>query len=110
MGVIKKQDRISPAAANSTERSIKATLGFINVGIKTAAGKSVRIDSIRLMDGNEVHQQIFNGLNMLRVGDEKLAQNESDSEKIKRLESFIKLLDISFNPSRTSEDNKIALF
>lgn len=109
MAVVKRNTAAAPAA-NTAERSIKATLGFINVGIKTAAGKSVRIDSIRLMEGNEVHQQIFNGLAMQRTGDDKLAEAESDAEKIKRLENFISILEISFNPSRTSEDNKIALF
>lgn len=103
----------TPAANTSTaaaDRSIKPTLGFINVGIKTEKGKSVRIDSIRLMDGNEVHMQIFAGLNATRAGDEKLGEVESDAMKIKRLESFINVLEISFNPSRTTEDNKIALF
>lgn len=109
MAVVKRNAASTPAA-NTAERSIKATLGFLNVGIKTAAGKSVRIDSIRLLEGNEVHTQIFNGLNLQRAGDDKIAEAETDAEKVKRLESFIALLEISFNPSRTSEDNKIALF
>lgn len=102
----------------------KAILGYINIGINTnKPGDVRRVDSIRLMEGNPLHEVIFAGLNAEREDDPKFEVPEGASQKdiakleeqrkallADRLAGFISKLNVSFNPSRTDADSDLIAF
>lgn len=99
-------------------------LGYVNIGIATAIpGDQRRVDSIRLMEGNALHEAIFAGLNAQRDTDPELEAPEGATKKqladmeaarkallAERLAGFISKLVISFNPSRTDADSELINF
>lgn len=112
-------DRQAPA----TTRRGPATLGFINIGISTAkAGDIRRIDSIRLLEGNPLHELLFAGLNAQREDDptwdtDGLSAKEVDALEAQRkallaerLAGLMSKLHLSFNPARTDADNELVVF
>lgn len=99
-------------------------LGYVNIGIATAIpGDQRRVDSIRLMEGNPLHEVIFAGLNAQREGDPVLEAPEGATKKqlaemeearkallAERLAGFVSKLVVSFNPSRTDADSELINF
>lgn len=102
----------------------KAILGYINIGMNTSKPGDVRrVDSIRLMEGNALHEVIFAGLNAEREGDPAFVLPEGATKKqiaemeearkallAERLAGFISKLNVSFNPSRTDADSDLIQF
>jgi len=101
-----------------------AVLGYVNIGIATAIpGDQRRVDSIRLMEGNPLHELIFAGLNATREGDDTFevpaGATEKERAKIEearknllaeRLAGFQSKLVISFNPARTDATSELVSF
>ena len=87
----------------------KKTLGFINLNLPTAKGNPIRVDAVRLMEGNKTHEQVAAYLGCTRPGDEKLSVDELAAEKARRLSEFTKKLEFSFNPTRTDEESLLDL-
>ena len=100
----------APARTERAEREAKKTLGFININMATTSDKPIRVEAIRLMEGNSVHEQIARGLSVTRPGDEKLNAEERAAMAEQRLANLIKLLNITFNPARTEQDSTLADF
>ena len=102
-------------SARAAGGSTKRILGYLNIALPTANGADKRrLDSIRLYEGNELHEQVFAGLNATRDGDDKLLKGKAPEEREalmrQRLENLQKILHISFNPSRTEAENELVLF
>ena len=99
-------------------------LGYVNIGIATAIpGDQRRVDSIRLMEGNPLHEVIFAGLNAQRESDPAMEAPEGATKKqlaemeearkallAERLAGFVSKLVVSFNPSRTDADSELINF
>lgn len=109
---VKKNEatRPAPATTQRTEREGKKTLGFLNINMATRVGNPIRVEAIRLMEGNKTHEQIAMGLSVTREGDEKLSPEERARVAEERLANLVKLLNITFNPTRTEEESALADF
>lgn len=111
MAVTRQSDRntaAAPARAEGTAAS-KKTLGFINLNLPTAKGNPIRVDAVRLLEGNKTHEQLAAYLGCTRPGDEKLNAEELAAEKTRRLGEFTAKLEFSFNPTRTDEESMLDL-
>lgn len=105
-----RKPRTTSAPRTEGATNAKATLGFINIGLPNSQGKERRIDAIRLLAGNALHQQLFDALALQRPGDEKLTAEQGEAAKLERLAKLTENLKISFNPSATDADNELDLF
>lgn len=110
MAVTKNRETAAPATTQRAEREVKKTLGFLNINVATAVGNPIRVEAVRLMEGNKVHEQIAQGLSVTRPGDEKLSPEERAKVAEERLANLISLLNITFNPTRTEEESVLANF
>lgn len=111
-------------AAQASGKKGPRILGYVNIGIATAIpGDQRRVDSIRLMEGNPLHEVIFAGLNAQREGDPAMEAPEGATKKqlaemeearkallAERLAGFVSKLVVSFNPSRTDADSELINF
>lgn len=109
MAVERKNTTAAPARTENTSAAGKKTLGFINLNLPTAKGNPIRVDAVRLMEGNKTHEQIAQYLGCTRPGDEKLNADELAAEKARRLGEFTAKLEFSFNPTRTDEESLLDL-
>lgn len=109
MAVTKREETRTPATTARTEREAKKTLGFININMNTKASNPIRVEAIRLMEGNRVHEQIADYLT-LKHPEFKGTDEEIVVEKARRLAHVISQLDITFNPTRTDEEAALNLF
>lgn len=98
----------APATAEG-RGAVKKTLGFINLNLPTAKGTPIRVDAVRLLEGNKTHEQVAAYLGCTRPGDEKLTGDELAAEKARRLGEFTAKLEFSFNPTRTDEESLLDL-
>lgn len=124
MGFRKDNATTETTSTRGAAKPAKAVLGYINIGINTnKPGDVRRVDSIRLMEGNPLHEVIFAGLNAEREDDPAFAIPEGASQKdiakleeqrkallADRLAGFISKLNVSFNPSRTDADSDLINF
>lgn len=109
MAVTTRTPAAQPARTERTEREAKKTLGFININMNTKASNPIRVEAIRLMEGNRVHEQIADYLT-LKHPEFKGTDEEIVVEKARRLAHVISQLDITFNPTRTDEESALNLF
>ena len=109
MAVVKRTETAAPATTARNERAAKKTLGFVNINMRTKASNPIRVEAIRLMEGNRVHEQISDYLT-LKAPEFKGTEEEMVAEKARRLAHVIGQLDITFNPSRTDEEAELNLF
>lgn len=98
----------APARAEGGNAA-KKTLGFLNLNLPTAKGNPIRVDAVRLIEGNKTHEQVAAYLGCTRPGDEKLTADELVAEKARRLGEFTAKLEFSFNPTRTDEESMLDL-
>lgn len=121
-----RSDKNSNTNESTTSRGTAkkpAILGYINIGMNTARpGDIRRVDSIRLMEGNPLHEVIFAGLNAERENDPDFNTEGLDAKALaklddqrkallaERLAGFISKLNVSFNPSRTDADSELIVF
>lgn len=117
------QTNAQPAPQASGKKG-PAVLGYLNIGINTSKPGDVRrVDSIRLMEGNALHEVIFAGLNGERDTDPTFEIPEGATKKqiaeleearkallADRLASFFSKLNVTFNPSRTDADSELVQF
>lgn len=96
-----------PARAQAAEA--KKTLGFLNINVQTRVGNPIRVEAIRLMEGNKTHEQIEGYLTLKNPSFEG-SPEEVIAEKARRLQHVIGQLDITFNPTRTEEEAALNLF
>lgn len=108
----------------TTGKKGPAVLGYLNIGINTSKPGDVRrVESIRLMEGNALHEVIFAGLNAERESDPTFEVPEGATKKqiadieearkallAERLASFASKLNVTFNPSRTDADSELINF
>lgn len=124
MAFRKEANATETTSTRGAAKPTKAILGYINIGINTnKPGDVRRVDSIRLMEGNPLHEVIFAGLNAEREDDPKFDVPEGATKKqiaeledqrkallAERLAGFISKLNVSFNPSRTDADSDLINF
>jgi hypothetical protein len=124
MAFRKNENTQETTSTRGAAKNKPAVLGYINIGLNTnKPGDVRRVDSIRLMEGNALHEVIFQGLNAEREGDPEFVVPEGASDKViadleakrkallaERLAGFISKLNVSFNPSRTDADSDLIQF
>lgn len=100
------------AAATNGGRGKQERLGYLNIGIPTKTpGKFRRVESIHLIKGNIIHEQVFNFLNLSKADDDLTGMSEQEvkdlyAERIARLKDMIQL---TFNPSPDEADSELDL-
>lgn len=93
-------------------RAKQVILGYLNIGLPTKTpGKHRRVDSIRLIKGNPIHEQVFAHLNCSKADDnlEGLSDEALASLYRERLERLYEMLQLTFNPSPDEADSELAL-
>jgi hypothetical protein len=109
MAVERKSQPAAASARADSNNATKKTLGFINLNLPTAKGNPIRVDAVRLIEGNKTHEQVAAYLGCTRPGDEKMSADELVAEKARRLSEFTTKLEFSFNPTRTDEESMLDL-
>ena len=100
------------AANNGGGRAKQEILGYLNLGLPTKTpGKHRRVDSIRLMKGNLIHEQVFNHLNLSKADDDLTGKTEEEVKQLyaDRIARLAEMLQLTFNPSPDEAESELDL-
>jgi hypothetical protein len=99
-------------ANNGGGRAKQEILGYLNLGLPTKTpGKHRRVDSVRLIKGNPIHEQVFAHLNLSKEGDnlEGMSDEEIKQLSVERINRLAEMLQLTFNPSPDEAESELAL-
>lgn len=99
----------APARTEGASTAGKKTLGFFNINIQTRSGNPIRVDAVRLMEGNKTHEQLAAYLSCTRAEDKDIKPEDLAAEKARRVLEVVAKMEFSFNPTRTDEESMLDL-
>lgn len=107
-----EQAQAATGTAASSRAAKQEILGYLNLGLPTKTpGKFRRVDSIRLIKGNAIHEQVFAHLNLSKAGDnlEGMTDEQVKELSAERILRLAEMLQLTFNPSPDEADSELAL-
>jgi len=101
MAVTKRTTATTNSAQTNANQQWEKASAFLNIGLPTKSGETVRVDSIKLKASNVVHKQIID-----RLSNPDLTAEER-AAAMSRLKD---LLIIDFTVVRSDEEKELDLF